>query len=97
MSIRVETITLAAMLGNRLWRGKRRYREPTVLILGGGDGNEKWFPFWMCFEGRADRFPDKVYVGCERKKAGAMMTPPESNLTHCLLNLPGLPIIYYKQ
>lgn len=32
----------------------------------------------------------------ERKQVQGM-TPPESNLTHCLLNLPGLPIIYYKQ
>jgi len=80
----VETINLAAMLGNRLWRGKGRCREPAVLILGGGDGGEKWFPFWMCFEGGVDRFPDKVYVGCERKKASARMTPPESHLTHCL-------------
>lgn len=92
----METITLAAILGNRFWRAYGRCREPTVLIQCGGDGGEEWFPFWIGFEDRANRFPDKAYVGCGRKKSATRMTPSGSNVIHSLLNLPGLPIIYYN-
>lgn len=54
-------------VGSRFWRVEREHGSQlgrdlsqagaAVVLAQGGDedGREKWFGFWMCSEGRADR------------------------------------------
>lgn len=92
---------------SRLWRVKRKHGSQlgrdliqagaaVVLAQGGNDdGGEKWFRFWMCSEGRADRIPGSVCVWDVREGKESRMTPAESHLTHSLPSLPDLPISYF--